>query len=72
MACTTALLFAAAHAVARVVIAPNWAIWLGAVVMTVAFVAAFTILLGPTSSDRRVIIGRIRAMIAGLRPKTGG
>jgi hypothetical protein len=72
MACTTALLFAAAQVAARLVIAPNWAIWLAGVVMTMAFVATFTLLLGPTQSDRRLIIGRIRAMIAGLRPKTGG
>jgi O-antigen/teichoic acid export membrane protein len=72
MACTTALLFAAAHIAARLVIAPNWAIWLAGVAMTMAFVAAFTLLLGPTRSDRRLIIGRIRAMIVGLRPKTGG
>jgi len=72
MACTTALLFAAAQVAARLVIAPNWAIWLAGVVMTMAFVATFTLLLGPTRSDRRLIIGRIRAMITGLRPKTGG
>jgi O-antigen/teichoic acid export membrane protein len=70
MACTTALLFAAAHTLSRLVIAQHWVFWLAGVILTIAFVATFTILLGPTPSDRRVILRRIRAMLAGLRPKT--
>jgi hypothetical protein len=31
--------------------------------------AAVTLLLGPTSGDRRVIIARVRSMAAGLKGK---
>jgi hypothetical protein len=70
MGITTALLFAAASLAGRHFVAPNWAVWLGGVLATVAFVAAFTLLLGPTRDDRRVIVSRVRALAAGLRRKS--
>jgi len=67
MAITTVVLFAAASIAGRVLIAPHWFRWLGGVLLTVAFVGAFTLFLGPTSADRRIIVGRVRAMVTGLR-----
>ncbi|PYO94224.1 MAG: hypothetical protein DMD62_06405 [Gemmatimonadetes bacterium] len=67
MAITTVVLFAAASIAGRVLIAPHWFMWLGGVLLTVAFVGAFTLFLGPTSADRRIIVGRVRAMVTGLR-----
>jgi len=69
MGATTALLFTATSVVGRLVVAPSWVMWLGGVLATLAFVTAFTLLLGPTSDDRRVIISRVRALAAGLRRK---
>jgi len=67
MALTTALLFAAANTAGRVLLAQRWYVWFGGVVMTLLFAAAVTLFLGPTPSDRRIILGRVKAMAAGLR-----
>jgi O-antigen/teichoic acid export membrane protein len=64
---TTALLFAAANFAGRLLLAPNWAVWLGAVLVTLAFVTAFTLFVGPTPTDRRLIVSRVRAMARGLQ-----
>ena len=70
MGITTALLFVASSMTGRLMLAQRWYVWFGGVVMTLLFVAALTLLLGPTPSDRRVIIGRVRTMVAGLRRQT--
>jgi O-antigen/teichoic acid export membrane protein len=67
MAITTAVLFTAANIAGRELLAPRWFIWLGGVALTLAFVAAFALFLGPTPTDRRAIIARVRAMASGLR-----
>jgi len=67
MAVTTALLFAAASIVGRLWVAPQWYLWLGGVAGTMLFVSVFTLFVGPTPTDRRAIIARIRAMVTGLR-----
>jgi O-antigen/teichoic acid export membrane protein len=67
MGITTALLFVAASMAGRLLLAQRWYVWFGGVVMTLLCVAALTLFLGPTPSDRRVIIGRVRTMAAGLR-----
>ena len=72
MAITTALLFAAASTAGRSLLAQHWAVWLGGVVITLAVVASVTLLLGPTPTDRRIIVGRVRSMAAGLRRGGGG
>src|SRR5438105_5934992 len=43
MAVTTAMLFAAANAAGRLLVAPGWALWLGGVLATLAFVTAITL-----------------------------
>jgi O-antigen/teichoic acid export membrane protein len=72
MAITTALLFAAASLAGRSLLAGRWGIWLGGVAVTLAVVATVTLLLGPTPTDRRIIVGRVRMMVAGLRRRGGG
>jgi len=67
MALTTALLFAAANTAGRVLLAQRWYVWFAGVVMTLLFTAAVTLFLGPTPSDRHIILGRVKAMAAGLR-----
>lgn len=69
MALMTALLFAAATLAGRTIVAPSWPVWIGGVALSLAFFAAVTLFLGPTPGDRRVIIGRVRTMVAGLRRK---
>jgi O-antigen/teichoic acid export membrane protein len=69
MALTTAVLFAAATIAGRALVAPSWVVWAGAVVLSVALVAALTLFVGPTSADRRIIIARARTMVTGLRDK---
>jgi O-antigen/teichoic acid export membrane protein len=64
---TTVLLFAAASLTGRLLLAPSWMIWLPGVLLTLAFVTAFTLFVGPTPTDRRLIVSRVRAMAAGLR-----
>lgn len=71
MAITTALLFAVASIAGRSLLAAHWGAWLGGVVITMAVVAAVTLLLGPTPTDRRIIVGRVRTMVAGLRRGKG-
>jgi hypothetical protein len=44
-------------------------VWIGGVALSFAFFAAVTLFFGPTPGDRRVIIGRVRTMVAGLRHK---
>jgi hypothetical protein len=65
----TALLFAAASIAGRTIVASSWPVWIGGVALSFAFFAAVTLFLGPTTGDRRVIIGRVRTMVAGLRHK---
>jgi len=67
MAVTTAVLFAAGNIAGRVLLAPRWFIWLGGVLLTIAFVSAVSLFLGPTPGDRRAIIARVRALASGLR-----
>ena len=67
MAVTTALLFAAASILGRMVVAPHWYVWLGGVTATVMCVSVLTLFLGPTLADRRAIIARVKAMVTGLR-----
>jgi O-antigen/teichoic acid export membrane protein len=69
MALMTALLFAAASIAGRTIVASSWPVWIGGVALSFAFFAAVTLFLGPTTGDRRVIIGRVRTMVAGLRHK---
>ncbi|MGH7519975.1 MAG: lipopolysaccharide biosynthesis protein [Gemmatimonadales bacterium] len=70
MAVTTVLLFTAASILGRLVVAPSWPVWAGGVALSVAVVAAVTLVLGPAPADRRIILGRVRAMLTGLR-RTG-
>ncbi|HEV8510116.1 MAG TPA: oligosaccharide flippase family protein [Gemmatimonadales bacterium] len=67
MALMTALLFAAANIAGRTIVAPSWPVWIGGVALSFACFAAVTLFFGPTPGDRRVIIGRVRTMVAGLR-----
>jgi O-antigen/teichoic acid export membrane protein len=67
MALMTALLFAAANIAGRTIVAPSWPVWIGGVALSFACFAAVTLFFGPTPDDRRVIIGRVRTMVAGLR-----
>jgi len=67
MAVTTAVLFAAGSIAGRALIAPSWPVWLGGVVLTIAFVSVVSLFVGPTSGDRRAIIARVRALASGLR-----
>jgi len=67
MALTTALLFAGATTAGRAIAASHWPVFVGGVVLTAALCAALTLALGPTPADRRVILARVRTMIAGLR-----
>ena len=69
MAITTALLFGGATIAGRILVAPGWLVWAGGVALSVVVFAAVTLLLGPTSGDRRVIIARVRSMAAGLKGK---
>jgi len=71
MALMTALLFAAASMAGRSLLAQHWYVWLGGVLVTLAVVSSVTLLLGPTPNDRRIIVGRVRAMAAGLRRGRG-
>ena len=67
MAATTALLFVAGSLAGRTIVAPHWYLWLAGVSATLLVMGAFTLFLGPTTTDRRAIIARIRAMVTGLR-----
>jgi hypothetical protein len=67
MALTTAVLFAAASIFGRLWLAQHWYVWLGGVAATAVCVAGLTLVLGPTPTDRRAIIARIRNMVTGLR-----
>ena len=49
--------------------APSWVVWAAGVAVTVPVVAALALLAGPTIAMRRMLIARIRTMIAGLKPK---
>jgi hypothetical protein len=69
MALTTALLFTAATVAGRAIVAPGWPVWAAGVALSVPLCAAVTLLLGPTTGDRRVILTRVRTMITGLRRK---
>ncbi|HLZ45770.1 MAG TPA: oligosaccharide flippase family protein [Gemmatimonadales bacterium] len=67
MTIATIVLFAGASVAGRLMLAHSWAVWLAGVIVTLAFVAAFTLFVGPTQQDRRAIIRRIRAMVTGLK-----
>lgn len=67
MALTTVLLFAGATAAGRAIMASSWPVWAGGVALTGVLCAALTLVLGPTPGDRRVILTRVRTMVAGLR-----
>lgn len=69
MALTTALLFTTATVAGRAIVAPGWPVWAAGVALSVPLCAAVTLLLGPTTGDRRVILTRVRTMITGLRRK---
>ena len=69
LAVTTALLFAGASALGRLIVAPSWPVWAGGVALSMALFAAVTLVLGPTPGDRRVILTRVKAMVTGLREK---
>ena len=70
MAVTTAVLFAAANLAGRQIVASSWPVWLLGVVLSVGLFAAVSLLLGPTPSDRQIILRRVRAMVSGLRHKS--
>jgi O-antigen/teichoic acid export membrane protein len=68
----TALLFAAASFLSRDLLASSWVMWAGGVAITIPIVAALALLAGPTPATRQVLIGRIRSMVSGLKPKRDG
>ena len=69
MALVTALLFGGATFVSRGLHAHSWPIWAAGVLVTVPSVAAFALLVGATPATRQMLIGRIRGMVKGLKPK---
>ena len=69
MAFVTALLFGAATFLSRGLHAHSWPIWAAGVVLTLPSVAAFALLVGATPATRQMLIGRIRALANGLKPK---
>ncbi|SRR4051812_42909474 len=64
----TALLFVAANLMSRTFVAPSWPVWLASVVLSMTVFAGLALVLGPTAEARRILLRRIRAMAAGLRP----
>ena len=69
MAVVTALLFGGATFLSRNLGAPSWPIFAAGVALTVPAVAAFALVIGAPPATRRMLIGRIRAMVNGLKPK---
>lgn len=67
MGVMTAVLLCAATIAGRQIVVSRWLIWGAGVVITTVLVSAITLFLGPTASDRRVIIGRMKRMISGLQ-----
>jgi O-antigen/teichoic acid export membrane protein len=65
----TVVLFAAASFLSRDLSAASWVMWAAGVALTVPVVAALALALGPSGETRAVLINRIRAMVAGLKPK---
>jgi hypothetical protein len=68
----TALLFGGATFLSGSLKAPGWPIWAAGVAITVPTIAAFALFVGPTPTTRQMLIGRIRAMVNGLKPKRAG
>jgi O-antigen/teichoic acid export membrane protein len=68
----TALLFGGATFLSGSLRAPGWPIWAAGVAVTVPTIAAFALFVGPTPTTRQMLIGRIRAMVNGLKPKRAG
>lgn len=69
MAVVTALLFGGATFLSRSLHAPSWPAFAAGVALTVPAVAAFALVIGAAPATRRMLIGRIRAMVKGLKPK---
>ena len=66
-ALVTALLFGGASLLSRSIAAPNWAVWFGGVVATLGITGLLALAVGPSRSQRRAIVTRLRAMLSGLR-----
>ena len=67
MAIVTLLLLAATSFAGREIVAPSWPVWIAGVPVTLLVIATVTLFVGPMPEDRRVIVTRVRNMMAGLR-----
>ena len=65
----TAVLFGGATVLGNSFHASHWLTWAAGVVITVPLMAALALLVGPTPTTRRMLLGRVRAMVTGLRPR---
>jgi len=65
----TAALFGVATVMGTRVHAAHWITWLAGVVVSVPVIAALAMVIGPTRATRRMLLGRIRGMLAGLKPR---
>ena len=72
MAIMTVILLGASSAAGREIVAPSWPVWLVGVSVTLLAISVVTLFVGPTPEDRRVIVGRIRNMLVGLRQREAG
>jgi O-antigen/teichoic acid export membrane protein len=66
----TVILFAVATAAGQALRAPNWAAFIAGVPFTLAAAGGLALAIGPTPTMRRAIVGRLRSMAAGLRPRS--
>ena len=67
---TTILLLATANLLGRHVTAPSWFIWLPGVVLTLLLFATVAMTVGPSASDRLIVVRRVRTMVTGLRRRS--
>lgn len=65
----TALLFGGATVLGNSFRASHWVTWAAGVLVTVPLIAVLALLVGPTPTTRRMVLGRLRTMVAGLKPR---
>jgi O-antigen/teichoic acid export membrane protein len=65
----TAVLFGGATVLGNSFHASRWVTWAAGVAVTVPAIAGLALLLGPTPTTRRMLLGRLRVMVNGLRPR---
>jgi O-antigen/teichoic acid export membrane protein len=71
-AAITVVLFAAANLLGRRITAPSWFVWLPGVVLTLVLFASLAMTLGPSATDRRIILRRVQNMIRGVMRRSAG